>query len=167
VRLSGGCSVNAVLATSPHPLDSQFFEWRAIKGARAKQPYAVTMKDRTPFAIAGLWENWRHPRSGEWIRTFAILTVPANDLVGQIHDRMPLILPKSAYERRLGQEPDPYDLLTPFPSDLMMNGQSRRGLIVRTTTIPHSLIRQRETMGPASLAIECKSRRSLVRTEVS
>jgi putative SOS response-associated peptidase YedK len=46
--------------------------------------------------------------------------VPANDLVGQIHDRMPLILPKSAYERWLGQEPDPYDLLTPFPSDLMM-----------------------------------------------
>jgi putative SOS response-associated peptidase YedK len=51
------------------------------------------MKDRTPFAIAGLWENWRRPRSGEWIRTFAILTVPANGLVGQIHDRMPLILP--------------------------------------------------------------------------
>jgi putative SOS response-associated peptidase YedK len=53
-------------------------DWRAIKGARAKQPYAVAMKDRTPFAIAGLWENWRHPQSGEWIRTFAILTVPAN-----------------------------------------------------------------------------------------
>jgi putative SOS response-associated peptidase YedK len=73
------------------PVES-FFEWRAIKGARATQPYAVAMKDRTPFAIAGLWENWRHPHSGEWIRTFAaIITVPANDLVGQIHDRMPPI----------------------------------------------------------------------------
>ena len=50
------------------PVDC-FFEWRAIKGQRAKQPYAVTMKDRTPFAVAGLWENWRHPQSGEWIRT--------------------------------------------------------------------------------------------------
>ena len=78
------------------------------------------MKDRTPFGIAGLWENWRHPQSGEWIRTFAIITVPANDLVGQIHDRMPLILPKSAYERWLGLEPDPHDLLTPFPADLMV-----------------------------------------------
>jgi putative SOS response-associated peptidase YedK len=78
------------------------------------------MKDRTPFAIAGLWENWRHPRSGEWIRTFGIITVPANALVEQIHDRMPLILPKSAYERWLGQEPDPHDLLTPFAAELMV-----------------------------------------------
>ena len=45
------------------PVES-FFEWRAIKGARAKQPYAVAMKDRTPFTIAGLWENWHHPQSG-------------------------------------------------------------------------------------------------------
>jgi hypothetical protein len=49
------------------------------------------MKDRTPFGIAGLWENWRHPQSGERIRTFAIITVPANELVAQIHDRMPLM----------------------------------------------------------------------------
>jgi putative SOS response-associated peptidase YedK len=77
-------------------------------------------KDRTPFAIAWLWENWRHPQSEEWIRTFAIITVPANDLVQQIHDRMPLILPKSAYERWLGEEPDPHDLLTPFPAELMV-----------------------------------------------
>ena len=100
------------------PVDC-FFEWRATKGARAKQPYAVAMKDRTPFAIAGLWENWRHPQSGEWIRTFVILTVPANELVAEIHDRMPLILPKVAYERWLGQEPDPHDLLVPFPADQM------------------------------------------------
>jgi putative SOS response-associated peptidase YedK len=108
------------------PVES-FFEWRAIKGARAKQPYAVAMKDRTPFAIAGLWENWRHPQSGEWIRTFAIITVPANELVAQIHDRMPLILPKSAYERWLGVEPDPHDLLTPFAVERMKCGRSRRG----------------------------------------
>ena len=99
------------------PVES-FFEWRAIKGARAKQPYAVAMKDRTP--IAGLWENWRHPQSGEWIRTFAIITVPANNLVAQIHDRMPLILLISAYERWLGVEPNPHGLLTPFPADLMV-----------------------------------------------
>ena len=80
------------------PVDC-FFDWRATKRARAKQPYAVAMKDRTPFAIAGLWENWHHPESGDWIRTFVILTVPANELVAQIHDRMPLILPKIAYER--------------------------------------------------------------------
>ena len=45
--------------------------------------------------------------------------MPANDLVAQIHDRTPLILPKSAYEPWLGIELDPYDLLVPFPAELM------------------------------------------------
>jgi putative SOS response-associated peptidase YedK len=53
------------------PLDG-FFEWRAIKGARAKQPYAIAMKDGSPFGLAGVWENWRNPNTGEWERTFAI-----------------------------------------------------------------------------------------------
>ena len=77
------------------------------------------MEDRAPFAIGGLWENWRHPESGEWIRTMAIITVPSNELVAQIHDRMPLILPKAACERWLSGEPDPHDLLVPFPAELM------------------------------------------------
>jgi putative SOS response-associated peptidase YedK len=73
------------------PVDG-FFEWHAIRGARAKQPYAIAMKDSSPFGLAGLWENWRNPSTGEWERTFAIITVPSNKLVGQIHDRMPAIL---------------------------------------------------------------------------
>jgi putative SOS response-associated peptidase YedK len=56
------------------PVDC-FFEWRAVKGARAKRPFAVAMEDRAPFAIGGLWESWHHPQSGEWIRTVAIVTV--------------------------------------------------------------------------------------------
>ena len=69
------------------PVDG-FFEWRAIKGASAKQPYAIAMKDGSPFGLAGLWENWKNPSTGEWERTFAIITVPSNELVSQIHDRM-------------------------------------------------------------------------------
>jgi putative SOS response-associated peptidase YedK len=52
--------------------------------------------------------------------TFAILTTPANELVGTIHDRMPAILAPVAYDRWLGTEPDPRDLLQPFPSDRMV-----------------------------------------------
>ena len=40
------------------PVDG-FFEWRAIKGQKAKQPYAIAMKDGAPFGIAGIWENWK------------------------------------------------------------------------------------------------------------
>src|SRR5262245_27166680 len=100
------------------PVDG-FFEWRAIKGARAKQPYAIAMKDGSPFGLAGLWENWRNPKTGEWERTFAIITMPSNELVGQIHDRMPAILERAGYDRWLGREPDPHDLLISYPSEGM------------------------------------------------
>jgi putative SOS response-associated peptidase YedK len=77
------------------------------------------MKDGSPFGIAGIWENWKDPSTGEWVRTFAIITTDANPLVAEIHDRMPAILPPSAYTRWLSDEPDPRDLLTPFPSEPM------------------------------------------------
>jgi len=100
------------------PVDG-FFEWKAIKGERAKQPYAIAMKDGSPFGIAGLWENWQEPESGGWIRTFAIITTDANDLVADIHNRMPVILSPSDYSTWLSEEEDPSDLLRPFPSDDM------------------------------------------------
>jgi putative SOS response-associated peptidase YedK len=96
-----------------------FFEWKAIKGQKAKQPYAVAMKDGAPFGFAGIWENWKEPASGEWIWTFAIITTDANELVAEIHDRMPVILSRYDYARWLGEEPDPRGLMRPFPADLM------------------------------------------------
>jgi putative SOS response-associated peptidase YedK len=100
------------------PVDG-FFEWKAIKGQKAKQPYAIAMKDGTPFGIAGIWENWKDPASGEWTRTFAIITTDANELVGDIHDRMPVILSRYDYARWLSEEPDARDLMRPFPAELM------------------------------------------------
>jgi putative SOS response-associated peptidase YedK len=75
------------------------------------------MKTGEPFGIAGIWENWKEPRSGEWIRTFAVITTDANQLVAGIHDRMPLILAPKDYLGWLGEEPDPRDLMKPFPSE--------------------------------------------------
>src|SRR5262245_41483703 len=77
------------------------------------------MKDSSPFGIAGIWENWKEPASGEWIRTFAIITTDSNELVAEIHDRMPVILAPADYARWLNDEPDPRDLMRPFPAHLM------------------------------------------------
>jgi putative SOS response-associated peptidase YedK len=96
-----------------------FFEWRAIKGARAKQPYAIAMKDGSPFGIAGIWENWKEPASGAWMRTFAVITTEANEIVAPIHDRMPAILAPADYVRWLSDEPDPRELMRPYPAALM------------------------------------------------
>jgi putative SOS response-associated peptidase YedK len=51
--------------------------------------------------------------------TFAIITTDANALVADIHGRMPLILAPKDYERWLGDEPGPGDLMRPFPTELM------------------------------------------------
>ena len=88
------------------PVDG-FFEWKAIKGQKAKQPYAIAMKDGSPFGLGGLWENWKDPTSGQWVRTFAIITTDANEMVAEIHDRMPLILAPGDYVHWLSNEPDP------------------------------------------------------------
>jgi putative SOS response-associated peptidase YedK len=77
------------------------------------------MKNGSPFGIGGLWENWKDPTSGEWVRTFAIITTDANELVAEIHDRMPLILAAADYARWLSDDPDPRDLMRPFPTQPM------------------------------------------------
>ena len=100
------------------PVDG-FFEWKAIKGQKPKQPYAVAMKDGTPFGLGGLWENWKDPTSGEWVLTFTIITTHANQLVAEIHDRMPLILAPGDCAHWLSDEPDPHDLIRPYASEPM------------------------------------------------
>ena len=73
----------------------------------------------SPFGIGGLWENWKDPTSGGWIRTFAIMTTAANEPVAEIHDRMPLIIAHADYERWLSDEPDAHDLMRPYPAEPM------------------------------------------------
>jgi putative SOS response-associated peptidase YedK len=83
-----------------------------------KQPYAIGMADGEPFTLAGLWENWKDPTSGEWQRTFTIVTTEANELVAKLHDRMPVVVAPEHRDRWLTDD-DPHDLLKPFPADKM------------------------------------------------
>lgn len=93
------------------PMNS-FFQKNAV-GKR----YAISRRDGGPFGVAGIWENWRDSWTGEWERTFAVITVPANELVATIHDRMPAILPNEQFSRWLSDEADPRDLFVPFAAD--------------------------------------------------
>jgi putative SOS response-associated peptidase YedK len=52
-------------------------------------------------------------------RTFAVITVPSNELVAQIHNRMPAILEPKSYDCWLSLEPDLHDLLIPYPAEPM------------------------------------------------
>jgi putative SOS response-associated peptidase YedK len=101
------------------PVDS-FFEWARVMSRASKQPYAIAMRTSEPFALAGIWESWVHPGTGEIVRTFCIITTTANAMIEALHDRMPVIVPPQSYDRWLSAvEPDPRDLLVPHPSDPM------------------------------------------------
>jgi putative SOS response-associated peptidase YedK len=98
------------------PVDN-FFEWAKIGGKGPKQPYAIGMADGAPFALAGIWEGWRHPETDDIVRTFCIITTAANEMLADFHDRMPVILAPESYDRWLAPvEPDPRDLLVPYPA---------------------------------------------------
>lgn len=101
------------------PIDG-YFEWKAIFGSKAKQPYAIAIADGKPFALAAIWESRVNPDTGLEEKTFAVITCTPNSLMAEIHDRMPVILREEDYARWLGEEPDPRDLLKPFPSDAMV-----------------------------------------------
>jgi len=94
------------------PADA-FYEWKLVTDAPSsgrrppKVPYAVRRRDGEPLAFAGLWEIWRDPAVATdddpdaWLRTCAIVTTRANDLLAPIHDRMPVVLPEDAWDRWL------------------------------------------------------------------
>ncbi len=71
-------------------LSDGFYEWD--KKGEKKTPYFIHLADSKAFTFAGLWEVWRSPE-GEVLNSCTIITCPANQLVGKLHDRMPVILP--------------------------------------------------------------------------
>jgi putative SOS response-associated peptidase YedK len=70
----------------------------------AKSPTRIGMKDDSPFVFAGLWEGWKDPANGEWLRTCTIITGEPNEFVREIHTRMPVILPKERHDAWLSGE---------------------------------------------------------------
>jgi putative SOS response-associated peptidase YedK len=111
-----------------------FYEWKAA-GAR-KQPYFIHAKSGAPLAFAGLWETWIGP-NGEEFDSAAIVTTGANRALGDLHDRMPVIVPPQAFDVWLGQPhiegkddlaaasaliaPAPEDLLEVYPVSTEVN----------------------------------------------
>jgi putative SOS response-associated peptidase YedK len=94
------------------PVDS-FYEWK--REGTIRQPYRVTRQDGLPLALAGLWAGWRDPGSDQVRRTFTIVTTTPNDAMAELHDRMPVVLEESAWDRWLvdGRAGPPVGPVTP------------------------------------------------------
>ena len=98
-----------------------FFEWD--KEQKPSQPYFFTVKGSPIFAMAGLYDIWKDPKSGKEITSYTIITTQANNLVGKVHPRMPVILDKSEEEDWINvdtTEPDQlHKFLNTYPAEEM------------------------------------------------
>ncbi|WP_235915000.1 SOS response-associated peptidase [Flagellimonas ochracea] len=91
-------------------------------------PYYISRKDGQPISLAGLWNEWTDPETGEVLNTFSIVTTEGNPMMAKIHNnpkligpRMPVILPDELEDKWLIEVKDELDikeleeLLKPFP----------------------------------------------------
>jgi len=95
-----------------------FFEWK--RTGREKRPFYFQLNDESTFAFAGIWDTWSN--RGDVVTSCAIITTAANDLVGELHDRMPAILLPDFQDAWLDQKTNRAvltEILKPFPSARM------------------------------------------------
>jgi putative SOS response-associated peptidase YedK len=100
-----------------------FYEWKKGETSKApKQPFCIRLKSKEPFGFAGLWEHWTSP-DGEEVLSCTIITTEVNELLKEVHHRMPVILPREAEAVWLDPKIQDTDkllpLLKPYPSDEM------------------------------------------------
>ncbi len=100
-------------------LSDGFFEWKKIS-PKEKIPYRILMKDESLFSLAGIWDTWKNEEN-ELIDSFSILTIGPNELMANIHNRMPVILSRKDEETWLSENNEDVlkNLLKPFPSEEM------------------------------------------------
>ena len=93
-----------------------FYVWKRI-GKKTSVPYRFTLPDKSPFAMAGLWEEYEDERN-ESHHTFTLITTAANTWVAPFTERMPAILPLNQEKNWLNGAGDLLPLLIPFSAAL-------------------------------------------------
>ena len=86
------------------------------------KPFVVYIKSGRPFAMAGIWDTWANPETGELVNSFAIVTAPPNALLQKLpHHRSPVVLRRSDELRWLRAESlnEVTELLEPYPAEDM------------------------------------------------
>ena len=95
------------------------FEWQDVKKGK-KPKYEFTLPGKEPFGMAAVWKLWKHPKTNQWERTFAVLTGEPNELMRPIHPRMTTFVEPRDYPEYLAPaERPPVHLLRILPADEM------------------------------------------------
>jgi putative SOS response-associated peptidase YedK len=78
---------------------SGYYEWQAMPKGQKPQPHYFTARDSSPIlTIAGLWDEWKNPETGEPIKSCAMIICEPNRFVAEVHDRMPVLLEPSLFD---------------------------------------------------------------------
>jgi putative SOS response-associated peptidase YedK len=98
-----------------------FYEWQKQEKGLSK-PFRFELKDKKPFAFAGLWELWRSSE-GDELKSCTIITTTANDLVAKIHPRMPVMLDAETCWNwiEFRDLAELQEMLQPYPSEKMVS----------------------------------------------
>jgi putative SOS response-associated peptidase YedK len=120
-----------------------FYEWAKVPGQKTKQPYYFRMEDGTPFAFAGLWEEWQS-KEGSQLKSATIITTEPNPLVGKVHARMPVILHPDDYPLWLAtgeKRPDELQhILTAYPAEEMITYPVSTSVNSPANELPENII---------------------------
>jgi putative SOS response-associated peptidase YedK len=99
-----------------------FNEWKK-RDAAGPVSYTIGTADDGLMVMAGLWETWKSPQSGEEVVTCTVVTCEPNNAMAELHDRMPVILDETDWPKWLGEEPatedELYALLRPCPDEAL------------------------------------------------
>ena len=91
--------------------------------AAPSSPTTSTHRADAVLALAGVWAVWKDPETGLWVPSAAVITTEANRMMSGIHDRMPVLLPREAWDDWLDPAVDDTDylksLLEPPPDDVL------------------------------------------------
>lgn len=89
------------------PADA-FWEWQGRGEGRKKQPFHIAAPGGEPLALAGIWSVWRDPGQDdpEPVFTTAIVTTDARGRMEELHDRMPVIVPRKLWKDWLTADPE-------------------------------------------------------------
>jgi putative SOS response-associated peptidase YedK len=96
---------------------SGYYEWQTTPGG--KQPWYFTARDGSPaLTIAGLWDEWKNPETGESLKSCTMIITEPNEFVAEVHDRMPVLLKPNQFDPWLRGEAG-VEYLKPAPNDFL------------------------------------------------
>ncbi|MGH8289167.1 MAG: SOS response-associated peptidase [Steroidobacteraceae bacterium] len=130
-----------------------FYEPHLFEDGR-KEPFYVHLADRPLFGVAGLWDRRKQP-DGTEVLSCALITLPPNSLMAEIHNgkpRMPAVLREEHHQAwLLGSPVEAKAALVPYPSDTMVAWQVSRRLYAAQAADEASLIEPvPDVRGPAA-----------------